>query len=168
MKAYLSGLAPYSARSTTLKSAAIFSSPEIAKFDSILESYGCQRGYMGGVIVPAISRHLITNGLAQVWQPLSQIGAKWLYPVQSTMVKTVDTIWCFLPEVVIPCAWPESGFDSWPLPLALAGVLASGGMGAAGAPTAADADCAPLPSMPIFGRESGHDSAMRSDLRKVE
>lgn len=38
--------------------------------------------------------------------------------------------------------------------------------GAAGATAAAEADNSPLPSMPIFGRESVHDSAMRSDLRK--
>jgi hypothetical protein len=33
------------------------------------------------------------TGLAQVWQRLSQMGAKWPYPVQSTIAKNLGTIW---------------------------------------------------------------------------
>jgi hypothetical protein len=39
----------------------------------------------------------VEGGLAGVWQRLSQIEAKWLYPVQSMIAKSLDNICCFWP-----------------------------------------------------------------------
>lgn len=54
------------------------------------------------------ARHLTlaaSNGLAQVWQRLSQIGAQWLQSEQSATVKNLDSIWVFWPPMVRVCAW---------------------------------------------------------------
>jgi hypothetical protein len=53
----------------------------------------------------------VANAVGRVWQPRSQVGAKWLHLAQSAMRPNPDAIYFYLSVTVTACAERESGCD---------------------------------------------------------